>query len=99
MEYRSRPDANPGAEGERSATGATIKTSGELGNSGNPTTGLTCCKGTQATGIGPFVAQAKAQRRQSMARYSSKGTFIRWALPYGAWKCEDGREVLFDRMY
>jgi hypothetical protein len=25
--------------------------------------------------------------------------FIRWLLPYGGWRCRDGREILFDRTY
>lgn len=24
---------------------------------------------------------------------------LRWRLPYGKWKCEDGRTVIFDRVY
>jgi hypothetical protein len=32
--------------------------------------------------------------------FCSEPTFYRWAyLPYGIWKCENGREVFFNRFY
>jgi hypothetical protein len=38
-------------------------------------------------------------RRRGGELWASRQEFIRWQLPYGIWRCADGREVLFDRDY
>ena len=38
-------------------------------------------------------------RRKGATLHASRQEFIRWQLPYGLWRCVDGREVLFDRDY
>ena len=42
---------------------------------------------------------ARYVRRKGREIWCSRQEFIRWQLPYGQWRCADGREVLFDRDY